>query len=231
MQKEKEIANSQAPAQNEQSELMTFQFSESRQPIRNLLINSKPWFVAKDVCDILELKDTNMSIKTLDDDEKLTQKILGSGQNRNMWLISESGLYALVLRSSKPQAKLFRKWITSEVIPSILKNGYYKSVRAKQNDFIDARSIPFERYNYNNHSIRGLKIDNVVYYSINDVHKALNVSTGSNQAAKVLNVQQKLAFKILIFGNTHPAWFTTDMGLKLLTAKSRSLSNQLKLSL
>jgi prophage antirepressor-like protein len=68
----------------------------------------------------------------LDEDEKLTQKIFGSGQNRKMWLVSESGLYALIMRSNKSQAKHFRKWVTAEVIPSIRKHGGYLTAEKTQ---------------------------------------------------------------------------------------------------
>lgn len=114
--------NSQAPTVNEQpTEVMTFQFSESKQELRNIVENGKPWFIAKDVCDVLGLTDTNKALQSLDEDEKLTRKFFVSGQNRKMWVISESGLYALILRSNKPYARTFRKWITSEVIPQLLK--------------------------------------------------------------------------------------------------------------
>ena len=85
----------------------------------------EPWFVAKDVCDILELADVSSSLRTLDDDEKLLRKICGADQRRDVMTINESGLYTLVMRSSKPEAKTFRKWVTSEVLPSIRKHGVY----------------------------------------------------------------------------------------------------------
>ena len=85
----------------------------------------EPLFVAKDVCDILGLSDVSMSLKKLDEDEKLIQKLFVSGQYRNIWLINESGFYSLVLRSNKSQAKKFKKWVTSEVLPAIRKYGVY----------------------------------------------------------------------------------------------------------
>ena len=65
------------------------------------------WWVAKEVCDVLGLVDVSMSLKSLDADEKLTQTLFVSGQNRSMWIISEPGLYRLVMRSRKPDAKAF----------------------------------------------------------------------------------------------------------------------------
>ena len=93
--------------------------------IRVLTKDGEPLFVAKDVCDVLGLADVSMSVRALDDDEKLMQKIFVSGQNREMIVISESGLYTLIMRSNKPEAKKFRKWVTQEVLPSIRKTGAY----------------------------------------------------------------------------------------------------------
>ncbi len=76
----------------------TLRFSQGNQ-------NSEAWFVAKDVCEVLDLKDVSMSLQKLDDDKKLTQKIFVSGQARKMWTINESGLYTLILRSTKPNDK------------------------------------------------------------------------------------------------------------------------------
>ena len=83
------------------------------------------WFVAKDVCDVLGLTDTSKTCERLDDDEKLVRKLFVSGQKRDVLLVNESGLYALIFTSNKPEAKRFRKWITSEVLPQIRKTGSY----------------------------------------------------------------------------------------------------------
>ena len=86
--------------------------------------DGQPWFVAKDVCEI-GLTDTNKAVNNLDEDEKLLRKIFVSGQNRDVITISESGLYTLIMRSNKPEAKAFRKWVTGEVLPAIRKHGLY----------------------------------------------------------------------------------------------------------
>jgi len=85
----------------------------------------EPWFVANDVCNILELSNPRMAIKGLDDDEKSTVRITYGGPERNA--INESGLYTLIVRSNKPEAKKFRKWVTSEVLPAIRKTGRYEA--------------------------------------------------------------------------------------------------------
>lgn len=102
----------------------------------------EPWFIAKDVCDVLGLSNITEALRNLDGDE-LTSEILKSGnQGREMKLVSESGLYALVIRSNKPNAKKFRKWITSEVLPSIRKSGGYIAAKADETpEMIMARAI------------------------------------------------------------------------------------------
>ena len=93
--------------------------------LRSKTIDSEPWFVAADVCKALDLKDTSMSIRSLDDDEKGTNTICTLGGEQKVSIISESGLYSLILRSRKPEAKAFKRWVTHEVIPSIRKYGAY----------------------------------------------------------------------------------------------------------
>lgn len=88
----------------------------------------EPWFVAADICRALELENVTKALKGLDDDEVTLKTFQGKRQN----IITESGLYALILRSYKPQAKPFRKWVTSEVLPSIRKTGQYKADWWKQ---------------------------------------------------------------------------------------------------
>lgn len=86
-------------------------------------INNQAWFIAKDVCTALELSDVSMTVKRLDDDEKLIQTVLVSGQGREMRFINESGLYNLIFQSRKPETRAFRKWVTNEVLPLIRRTG------------------------------------------------------------------------------------------------------------
>lgn len=97
--------------------------------------NNNPLFIAKEVCDLLGYSNNRETISKLDDDEKLTSEILTSGQKRVFTLITESGLYSLVLRSTKPVAKSFKKWVTSEVLPSIRKHGIYATPKTLR-DFL-----------------------------------------------------------------------------------------------
>ncbi|BAJ70996.1 phage antirepressor Ant [Bifidobacterium longum] len=86
----------------------------------------EPWFVAKDVCDILGLENSRKATAELDSDEKNTVTISdGIAGNPNKTIISEPGLYRLVMRSRKPEAKEFQRWVTHEVLPSIRRHGAY----------------------------------------------------------------------------------------------------------
>ena len=83
-------------------------------------------FCAKDVCDVLGMNQAvESALRGIDEDEKLVLKISASGQKRDMLFVTESGLYALIIRSNKSSARKFRKWITSEVLPSLRKYGVY----------------------------------------------------------------------------------------------------------
>ena len=100
-------------------------FNYNSNEVRTVQQNGEPWFVLKDVCDILGLTDTSKISTRLDPDELTRIRFVSGGQNREMLCINESGLYNVILRSDKPEAKPFRKWVTSEVLPSIRKHGAY----------------------------------------------------------------------------------------------------------
>lgn len=87
--------------------------------------NSEPWFVAKDVCEILGIVNPRDALSNLDDDEKGVANTDTLGGEQTLNTVSESGLYSLILRSRKPEAKVFKRWITHEVLPSLRKVGLY----------------------------------------------------------------------------------------------------------
>lgn len=97
--------------------------------VRVSVINGAPWFVLKDVCDILGVSNSRMVADRLDDDEKGVSQIDTLGGKQKVLVINESGLYHVVLRSDKPQAKPFRKWVTNEVLPTLRKTGSYSMNR------------------------------------------------------------------------------------------------------
>ena len=107
------------------NELKIFKNSEFGE-IRTVEIGGEPWFVSKDMADILGYTNTAKAIRDhVDDEDKLTERIVLSGQNREVIFINESGLYSLILSSKLPNAKAFKRWVTSEVLPSIRKHGLY----------------------------------------------------------------------------------------------------------
>ena len=107
------------------NEIKIFQ-SEQFGRVRTLQIENEPYFVGKDVAEILGYSDTNQAIRMhVDEDDKLTSSFNGSGQNRQMYVINESGLYSLILKSKLPQARQFKRWVTNEVLPTIRKHGAY----------------------------------------------------------------------------------------------------------
>lgn len=125
--------------------LQVFDFNENA--VRVIMKDDQPWFVAKDVCDALELTNPTEAIRPLDDDEKTTVRNSeghsgerGGAQFYN--IINESGLYSLVFRSNKPEAKKFKKWVTSEVLPAIRKTGSYSmGEKLRELDIQEAKII------------------------------------------------------------------------------------------
>lgn len=108
-------------------QLSVFDFQE--QPVRVIDREGSPWFVAADVCRVLEIANPSDALRSFDDDEKITlantEGNPRAGIPHQMAVVSESGLYALVFKSRKPQAKAFRKWVTAEVLPAIRQSGGY----------------------------------------------------------------------------------------------------------
>lgn len=104
----------------------------------------EPWFVAKDACDILELNNVTEALRPLDDDEKSNFRISEVAQNggRAPLIISEPGLYKLIMRSRKPEAKEFQRWVTHEVLPQIRKTGgYIPTSESDSDEDIMARAV------------------------------------------------------------------------------------------
>lgn len=104
--------------------LQTFNFEDL--PVRTLTVNEEPYFVGKDVANILGYKNGSRDINAhVDAEDKLTYQISTSGQRRNQTIINESGLYSLIFSSKLESAKRFKRWVTSEVLPAIRKHGIY----------------------------------------------------------------------------------------------------------
>ena len=114
--------------------------------IRTVIKDGEPWFVLADICKILEISNSRMVAGRLDAEELMSVKLTSGGQRREMTAVSESGLYAVILRSDKPQAKPFRKWVTTEILPTIRRTGGYV---ANEDMFIE-NYLPFLDEPYRN---------------------------------------------------------------------------------
>ena len=126
-------------------------FSFENFSVRAISRNGDIWFIATDVCAVLDIKNTTQALAVLEDDEYSMFNIGNSERgNPNVNVINESGLYALILRSRKPEAKRFRKWVTSEVLPAIRRTGQYR--QRPELDFADidamkaARDVAFKYF-------------------------------------------------------------------------------------
>lgn len=100
-----------------------FNYGETQ--VRTVVKGEEIWFVAKDVCSVLDIKNSHDALSRLEDDEKATSVLPTQFGNKEMNLVNESGLYSLIFTSRKDEAKSFKKWVTSEVLPTIRKHGAY----------------------------------------------------------------------------------------------------------
>lgn len=229
-------------------EVTTFTFNPTNQPIRVGLINQEPYFSAKDVCLSLGLANSSQAISKLDEDEKGVIIADTPGGKQELSAVTESGLYGLIFQSRKPEAKVFRKWVTGEVLPAIRKTGAYvvkscgksnyicrstqwrydngllpkTTIEERHGDFDDIRDIAFSYVEILNKPVRTVEYEDEDYFSIMDIKKALRITTDTSSIADSLCINKPFARKLFVFGSTSPAWFCTREGLRLL------LSNKAK---
>ena len=113
--------------------------SEQFGNVRAIMRDGEPWFVAADVCKALEIGNPSQVLVRLEDDEKMNTLISNEGNQRgnpNMTVVNESGLYALIFGSRKPEAKVFKRWVTHEVLPTVRKTGGYVQA-GREEEFIE----------------------------------------------------------------------------------------------
>jgi anti-repressor protein len=113
------------------SELTLFNYDsdDSEYEVRVVVVNGEPWWIATDVCRVLGISNTSDAVRRLDSQDIDRIDILDARNvTQQAWAINEPGLYELVIRSNKPSARAFRRWITSEVLPTIRKTGSYSLV-------------------------------------------------------------------------------------------------------
>lgn len=177
--------------------------------VRTIEIDNEPWFVGKDVAVALGYTNTAKAVRDhVDEEDKLTERIVLSGQNREVIFINESGLYSLILSSKLPTAKDFKRWITKEVIPSIRKTGGYQMPSTPEQRIaaalIDAQRILAE-YEEKNQVLAmensALAVDKAIMQPKADYFDELverNLLTNFRETAKQLGVGQKEFISFLL---------------------------------
>ena len=117
-------------------------FAYDGHQVRVITRDGEPWFVARDVCDVLAITNAGNVLAALDEDERSSIHIAdGTSGNPNRAIVSEAGLYSLILRSRKPEAKMFKRWVTHEVLPSIRRHGVYATDDAVEAMLADPDSM------------------------------------------------------------------------------------------
>lgn len=189
--------------------------------IRTVVIDGEPWFVAVDVCRALEIVNSRDALTRIDEDEKGVVLTDTPGGKQEVTTVNEPGLYSLVLGSRKPEAKVFKRWITHEVIPSIRKNGGYIAGQETMSDvelmaraLIVAQNVIEEK----NRQISGLTEENLLMKPKAEYFDDLvdrKLLTNFRDTAKEFHLGQKRFIA-----------FLTDNGYAYRDAKGRILPHQ-----
>lgn len=197
-----------------------------------------PWFVAKDVCECLELGNPRSSLALLDEDEKGVHSVDTPGGKQEMTIVSEPGLYSLILRSRKPEAKAFKRWVTHDILPSIRKTGGY-GVAALPQTYIEAlealvesekakqKALETVEYQKPLVQIAEVRIDKKGCFSLTDINKSLGLKRGliTNWAKSKGYIHQRLCevnkagekyFKIYSTDGVHNQIGVTEDGVQLI---------------
>ena len=146
--------------------------------IRTCQVNNQIMFVGKDVATALGYADPQKALKMhVDNDDKLTRQIVVSGQGRRTYIINESGLYSLILSSKLPQAKAFKRWVTSEVLPQIRQTGGYIPTKDSDGRQLSAKEIMERADNIVGHTLRMLNEDAEDTLTATQVAKTFNMTT------------------------------------------------------
>ena len=179
--------------------------------VRTIIVNNEPYFVGKDVAEILGYKDTSDALKRhIDEEDKLSRCFTDSGQSREMYIINESGLYSLILSSKLPQAKKFKRWVTSEVIPSIRKHGAYMTPEKLEEAILNPDTMiklctALKEEQDKNKALQAvnsqLTVDNTIMKPKADYFDELvdrNLLTNFTETAKQLKIKRKTFIQFLL---------------------------------
>lgn len=190
------------------SEVFNFNFEGCE--VRSLMIDGEPWFIGKDVGEALGYKAARNALKKfVDEEDKLTHRFDASGQSRDMVIINESGLYALIFNSKLDSAKRFKHWVTSTVLPSIRKNGGYivgqehmseDEIMARalimanhKIEFLESKNHELLDNNLKQTSLTELLSGNKDRYTVTEIAKCYGThARGFNQLLRNLKIQKKI---------------------------------------
>ncbi len=168
------------------NEIQAFKFEANE--VRTVIIENEAWFVGKDVADALGYSNSPKAIRDhIDDEDKLTERIVMSGQSRYPTLINESGVYSLIFGSKLESAKRFKKWVTSEVLPTVRKTGGYQ-VKKMTNDEIVGQALRIEHDRAERLAVE-LSVTKPKA-EMHDVFIEKGQAIGIREASKELNVKQ-----------------------------------------
>lgn len=177
------------------NDIQIFQYQD--QPVRTVQRDGEPWFVLKDVCAVLGISKYRDTADRLDEDERGSARVDTLGGAQDMTIINESGLYNVILRSDKPEARPFRKWVTAEVLPSIRKTGGYISGQdslSPEELMAKALMVAQKTLAERDARISALTVENQILQPKADYFDQLvdrNLLTGFRETAKLLEVSPK----------------------------------------
>lgn len=169
--------------------------------VRGLMIDGEPWLVGKDVALVLGYKNPQEAIRThVDPDDKGVSEILTPGGKQNVPIINESGLYSLIFSSKLPNAKKFKHWVTSEVLPAIRKTGQYKREEAGRgvtvDDYLKAASIVATCRNERLRYVLGFLKQAGIEHNVKENEECQNPGFETEQAAKAAAVERMRQVKV-----------------------------------
>lgn len=169
--------------------------------VRGLMIDGEPWLVGKDVALVLGYKNPQEAVRThVDPDDKGVSEILTPGGKQNVPIINESGLYSLIFSSKLPNAKKFKHWVTSEVLPAIRKTGQYKREEAGRgvtvDDYLKAASIVATCRNERLRYVLGFLKQAGIEHNVKENEECQNPGFETEQAAKAAAVERMRQVKV-----------------------------------
>lgn len=167
---------------NSSNQVIPFRFNNITD-VRTLLIDDQPWFVASDIAKALDYRDAANLSRVLDDDERGTHIVSTPSGDQQMLVINESGLYHAIIKSRKPSAQAFRKWITAEVIPEIRKSGKYEAA--------PKASAAAPILSANGRSVCVREANGQHWVAVADIHRAAGLHGGGSLYRNTYNLQAR----------------------------------------